>query len=83
LVDNNLKAMPVFQTAEQAMAGCEQAYKDAKAFFAKYALRQAAQRKVPLQSRHSASGNNHVVKTTEEVARFIGSGGKPHQLRYS
>jgi hypothetical protein len=83
LVDNNLKAMPVFQTAEQAMAGCEQAYKDAKAFFAKYALRQAAQRKVPLQSRHSASGNNHVVKTAEEVARFIGSGGKPHQLRYS
>jgi hypothetical protein len=83
LVDNNIKALPVFQTAEQAMAGCEQAYKDAKAFFSKYAPRQAAQRKVPLQSRHSASGNNHVVKTAEEVARFIGSGGKPHQLRYS
>jgi len=83
LVDKNIRALPKFQTPEQAMAGCEQALKDAKAFFAKYAPRTAPTNKKALTSRHSATGNNLVFKTAEEVARFIGAGGKPEQVRYA
>lgn len=83
LVDEKIRALPRFNTPEDAMQGCEKAYTDAKAFFAKYAPRQTPQRRNPLQSRNSATGNTRAFKTAEEIARFIGAGGKPDQVRYA
>ena len=83
LVDEKLRAMPPFTTPEQAMQGCEKAYTDAKEFFKKYAPRKVTpQARAPLSSRHSASGNKRVFKTADEIARFIGAGGKPEQIQY-
>jgi hypothetical protein len=83
LVNDKIAAMPKFQTPEQAMAGCEKAYTDVKEFFKKYAPRKVtSQQRAPLSSRHSASGNKRVFKTAEEIARFIGGGGKPEQIQY-
>lgn len=82
-VDLRVKSMPPFRTAQEAMTGSEKAYTEAKAFFAKFQPRIVTAAKRPLQSRTTASGNNQVVKTAEDVMQAINAGKKPHQLRYS
>jgi len=78
-----LEASTPPRNAQEAQHLCEKAYTEAKTFLKGLAPRQPVQRKNALQSRHSASGNNQVVKSAEDVARAISRGVKPHQLRYS
>lgn len=79
-----VKAMPVFQTPQEAQAGVEKAYKDAKAFLAGFAPRTVPVNKVrPPQNRNTANNGGGVIKTSADVIKAIQAGQKPHQMRYS
>lgn len=77
-------AQASWRNAQDAMAGCEKAYTESKAFMKQFQPRAAArQQKSGLQSRQTSGNGNVVMKTAEDVARAIQHGVKPNQMRYS
>ena len=82
-VDLRLKAMPPFRNAQEAMAGSEKAYAEAKTFMQTLVPRPAKQVvKSPMRGKNNGSNNNLVMKTAEDVTRAIAAGIKPNQMRY-
>ena len=83
-VDLRIKAMPAFQTPQEAQSGTEKAYTEAKAFLQRFAPRPAASTvKRPPTSRNTSSNNQTVIKTPEDVMKAIAAGVRPSQMRYS
>lgn len=82
-VDLRIKSMPVFRTPQEAMAGSEKAYTEAKAFMTKFSPRTTPAVKPALKSRPANSANHVVLKTADDVMNAIKAGVKPHQMRYS
>jgi hypothetical protein len=83
LTDKNIRASAQFRSAQDAQAGSEKAYAEAKAFLQKFQPRAVATVKKPLQSRNVGSNNATVMKTPEDVMRAIQAGVKPSQMKYS
>jgi hypothetical protein len=82
-VDLRISNQPPYKNAQEAMAGSEKAYTEAKAFMAKLQPRVVKQVKQPLKSKQSATTNNVVMRTAEDVMKAVNAGIKPHQMRYS
>ena len=84
-VDLRLAAMPKFQTAEQAWAGAEKAYTEAKARISRLrpATKAPAGRRPP-QSQATGSNNRMVIKDSNDAVKLIlASGGRaPANVRY-
>lgn len=82
-VDLRLKAMPAFHSAQEAQAGSEKAYTEAKAFLGKFAPRTTTAVKKAPPSRTASGNNSTVMKTADDVMKAINAGVKPSQMKYS
>lgn len=83
LVDKNIRSMPQFRTAQDAIQGCEKAYADAKVFLGKFQPKTVVKQKPGLQSRQQGNGNQFVIKDSKDAITAIQRGLKPHQIRYA
>ena len=82
-VDLRIRSLPPFRSVQEAFAGCEKAYTDAKQFFTKLQPRTATTVKRPPLSRQTVNNGNVVMKTAADVMKAINAGIKPNQMRYS
>lgn len=85
-----INAMPVFKSPQEAWAGAEKAYGEAKKFLSGLQPRSVSSSKRPPQSQATNNGNGYQVDTSKsvdeqakQVARLIGKGARPSQIRYT
>ena len=85
LVQDKINAQPPFRSPQEAYAGSEKAYTDAKAFLAKLQPRQVVPSRRVNQHRNSSANEEVVVKTAEDVTKlFIANGGRrPTRIKYA
>lgn len=77
-----LRAMTPPRSSQEALALVERAYTEVSKAFQQFRPKPAPTRK-PIGSRQSSQNSSPVMKTSEDVARAIMSGKRPHELRYS
>lgn len=86
LVDKNLRAMPQFQSPQDAQAGFERAYQDAKTFLSglQPRTRPVASRRPP-QTQSTGQNSRMVIKSSDDVIKLMqANGGRaPANIRYS
>ena len=85
-----INAMPVFKSPQEAWAGAEKAYGEAKKFLSGLQPRSVSSSKRPPQSQATNTGTGYQVDTSKsvdeqakQVARLIGKGARPSQIRYT
>jgi hypothetical protein len=85
LVQDKINAQPPFRSPQEAYAGSEKAYTDAKAFLAKLQPRLVVPSRRVNQHRNSSANDEVVVKTAEDVTKlFIANGGRrPSRIKYA
>jgi len=85
LVQDKINAQPPFRSPQEAYAGSEKAYTDAKAFLAKLQPRQVVPSRRVNQHRNSSANEEVVVKTAEDITKlFIANGGRrPSRIKYA
>lgn len=77
-----LRTMTPPRSSQEALALVERAYTEVSKAFQQFRPKAPVTRK-PIGSRQSSQNSSPVMKTSEDVARAIMSGKRPHELRYS